>query len=80
MQIIGGHDAPPEKYPYQVSLKTSGINTHFCGGAIISKKYVITAAHCLEEYAYPVFLSTQNIQLFNSYPNNYYICCIFVIL
>ncbi|CAL1684659.1 unnamed protein product [Lasius platythorax] len=45
-QIIGGNDAPNGLYPYQASLRNSKNNRHFCGGAIISKRYIITAAHC----------------------------------
>nr|XP_033323606.1 transmembrane protease serine 9-like [Megalopta genalis] len=44
-QIVGGHDAPAGKYPYQVSLKNNG--RHFCGGSIINDRYVLTAAHCV---------------------------------
>ncbi|XP_076641362.1 chymotrypsin-1 [Halictus rubicundus] len=43
--IVGGHDAPPGKYPYQVSLKSNG--RHFCGGSIINARYILTAAHCV---------------------------------
>ncbi|XP_018048697.1 PREDICTED: chymotrypsin-2-like [Atta colombica] len=46
-QIVGGTNASAEQYPYQVSLKQNG--NHFCGGVIIHKKFVITAAHCLSE-------------------------------
>ncbi|KAL0110749.1 hypothetical protein PUN28_014002 [Cardiocondyla obscurior] len=46
-QIVGGVDALEGKYPYQVSLKYSWNEIHFCGGAIVSQKYVVTAAHCL---------------------------------
>ncbi|XP_076280811.1 transmembrane protease serine 9 [Lasioglossum baleicum] len=43
--IVGGHDAPPGKYKYQVSLKNNG--RHFCGGSIINARYILTAAHCV---------------------------------
>ncbi|XP_020298514.1 chymotrypsin-2-like [Pseudomyrmex gracilis] len=51
--IVGGSDAPDGRYPHQVSLRRSKNNNHFCGGAIISKRYVITAAHCLQRLTDP---------------------------
>lgn len=52
-QIIGGNNAPDGLYPYQVSLRNSKNNLHFCGGAIISKNYIITAAHCFSHLNNP---------------------------
>ncbi|CEJ93190.1 hypothetical protein VHEMI08799 [[Torrubiella] hemipterigena] len=43
MQIVGGQPGKMEDFPYIVSLYTSG---HFCGGSIISPRFVVTAAHC----------------------------------
>ncbi|XP_015117640.1 chymotrypsin-2 isoform X2 [Diachasma alloeum] len=37
-------DAAPGEFPYVVSLRRNGV--HFCGGAIIGSKHVLTAAHC----------------------------------
>lgn len=43
--ILGGLDAKPNTYPYNVALsKTSG---QFCGGSIISKNWILTAGHCM---------------------------------
>ena len=51
-KIIGGKPAPPGAFPWQVSLGVSWIadpfSAHFCGGSILSGKWILTAAHCAE--------------------------------
>lgn len=48
-RITGGHEAARHQFPYMAGLVTH-MNTGngFCGGSIISKNYVMTAAHCLD--------------------------------
>ena len=46
-RIIGGHEAEPHAYPWQVSFRQLG--QHICGGTIINEKQVLTAAHCVEQ-------------------------------
>lgn len=43
--IVGGTDAVAGEHPYMVSLRLK--NSHFCGGSIVAKRYILTAAHCL---------------------------------
>ncbi|XP_071120557.1 trypsin-like [Mytilus edulis] len=54
VKIVNGDDADIEDHPWMVSFQigTGGVNyTHECGGAIIDKSWVLTAAHCnLFEY------------------------------
>ncbi|KAM7313983.1 plasma kallikrein-like [Ixodes scapularis] len=54
-QIIGGEDAEPQEFPWQISLQyivPPGNNLgHGCGGSIINKQYVLTAAHCVDRVA-----------------------------
>ncbi|KAM8980795.1 transmembrane protease serine 12-like [Sarcophilus harrisii] len=54
-RIIGGHQAQSGSWPWIVSLQViyANYSTHFCGGSLIKNKWIITAAHCLENYRDP---------------------------
>lgn len=43
-RIIGGSEASPHSLPYAVSLQDS--QGHFCGGSLIARHVVLSAAHC----------------------------------
>jgi secreted trypsin-like serine protease len=50
-RIIGGQDARPNAYPYQISLQYSsngGVKKHRCGGSVLSATKILTAAHCVD--------------------------------
>ncbi|KAM5197873.1 prostasin isoform 2-T2 [Hipposideros larvatus] len=43
-RVTGGSSAVPGQWPWQVSIVYDG--THVCGGSLVSKKWVLSAAHC----------------------------------
>ncbi|XP_031631436.1 coagulation factor IX-like [Contarinia nasturtii] len=56
-RILGGEDAEQGQFPYQVSLRCYFEKVHLCGGAIVSNRFILTAAHCTQEmYELPQYI------------------------
>lgn len=52
MRIIGGKEAGKNEWPWQVALLFSDIadehQAQFCGGTLVKREWVVTAAHCVK--------------------------------
>lgn len=46
-RIVGGEVASNRDWPWQVGLQSESDNFIFCGGSLISREWVVTAAHCV---------------------------------
>lgn len=49
-RIVGGQLASPGEWPWQVALISKGSDPYsgqYCGGSLIDKEWVLTAAHCV---------------------------------
>lgn len=53
-KIVNGDPTKPGAYPWQVGVRVKGNgrsdSVHWCGASIISEYFIITAAHCMEDF------------------------------
>jgi len=63
-RIVGGVEAVPHSFPWQVALLSyDGAPTAGCGGSIINNNWILTAAHCCGTPGRPIAPSSRKIRV-----------------
>jgi len=63
-KIYGGVEASPNQWPWMTAIFINGHS--FCGGSIISERFILTAAHCIKPEAYyQIMVGVHNIRASN---------------
>jgi secreted trypsin-like serine protease len=57
--IVGGYEAREDRHSYMASLQLHG--RHFCGGSLIARDVVLSAAHCRQGAGYDVVLGRHDL-------------------
>lgn len=71
-RIVGGTNAEPGEWPWQVTMDYTEHNApHWCGGSIVTPHWIVTAAHCfvygVDPKEYTIVVGRVNVQLLLPY-------------
>lgn len=74
-RIVGGINAQPGSWPWQVTMDYTGEpSPHWCGGSIITPEWIVTAAHCFahgdETHKYTITVGEHNLDRLEGYEQN----------
>lgn len=53
-RIVGGRETLINEYVFPVSIKYVTDKQGFCGGSIITRRHILTAAHCIHDITKPI--------------------------
>lgn len=67
--IIGGEKSKPGQWPFVVALLAYTERQFFCGGSVISRKHILTAAHCMKPKYSEDVLAANDVTVFMGHHN-----------